>query len=116
MLSRFWESLQEKKERIKKHKTEFIVFLEKKYGKEYYNKVVSESEVKEDIDEFETYREEKLLKSNILKTNKLLKQKQKIEKETKKSKLKAEETIHKEPLKKYRLKQKQRKTTFWLVS
>ena len=54
MLSRLFESLQDKKK-----KAEFVAFLEKKYGKEYYNKIVSESEVQEDIDEFETYREGK---------------------------------------------------------
>lgn len=65
MLSRFWEKdfqknlLQEKKKIIKKHKAEFVAFLEKKYGKEYYNKAVSERELIRDINEFEAYREEK---------------------------------------------------------
>ena len=65
MLPRFWEKgfqknlLQEKKKRIKKHKAEFVAFLEKKYGKEYYNKAVSERELIRDINEFEIYRGEK---------------------------------------------------------
>ena len=59
MLKRFWIDSKKKEQIKKKHKAEFIAFLEKKYGKEYYNKVISESELERDIDEFETYRKEK---------------------------------------------------------
>lgn len=59
MLKRFWIDSKKKEQIKKKHKAEFIAFLEKKYGKEYYNKVISESELERDIDEFEIYREEK---------------------------------------------------------
>jgi len=59
MLKRFWIDSKKKEQIKKKHKAEFIAFLEKKYGKEYYNKVISESEFERDVDEFETYIEGK---------------------------------------------------------
>ena len=106
MLSRFWEGegIQEKKKRIKKHKTEFIAFLEKKYGKEYYNKIISESEVKRDIDEFEKYRKTQILKEKNLKH---------IEKELKNTLKQKVKTTN---LQKYKIKPKRAPVTVWLLN
>lgn len=105
MLSRFWEKdfqknlLQEKKKIIKKHKAEFVAFLEKKYGKEYYNKAVSERELIRDINEFEAYREEKNS------TN--------VDKKIKKTPAKKTETANSQ---KHKLKPKRAPKRVWLLS